>query len=210
MTCSDLDAVASAAVAPGAGISAAAGTGVPGCGSPDHNRTRPLRYRPAPQPSLRFWRGKCYDLMHLETVAFKILLYISVNQCCGSMTFWYGSGSAGPCLWLKDPDPAIFVIDLQDANKKLKSFSAYFFLKVHLHHFKDKKSKRCHTTAGIMVLFTIFAWRWKDLEPDPYLWLTDPDPGGPNTYGSGSPTLVSTIGIQIDYKRKRYTNISGT
>ncbi len=33
-----------------------------------------------------------------------------------------------------DPDPAIFVIDLQDANKKLqylkKSFSAYYFLKV--------------------------------------------------------------------------------
>ncbi len=24
-----------------------------------------------------------------------------------------------PCLWLLDPDPAIFVIDLQDANKKL-------------------------------------------------------------------------------------------
>jgi hypothetical protein len=23
------------------------------------------------------------------------------RQCCGSMTFWYGSGSADPCLWLK-------------------------------------------------------------------------------------------------------------
>ncbi len=33
-----------------------------------------------------------------------------------------------------DPYPAIIVIDLQDANKKLieKSFSAYYFLKVHL------------------------------------------------------------------------------
>jgi hypothetical protein len=43
-----------------------------------------------------------------------------------------------------DPDPAIFVIDLQDANKKkkiFKSFFAYYFLKVHLHHFKDKKSQ---------------------------------------------------------------------
>jgi hypothetical protein len=30
-----------------------------------------------------------------------------------------------------DPDPAIFVIDLQDANKKLifKKFSAYYFVK---------------------------------------------------------------------------------
>jgi hypothetical protein len=34
-----------------------------------------------------------------------------------------------------DPDPAIFVINLQDANKKLiflESFSAYYFFKVHL------------------------------------------------------------------------------
>jgi hypothetical protein len=43
-----------------------------------------------------------------------------------------------------DPDPAIFVIDLQDANKKLilkKSFAAYHFLNVNLHHY-SKKSKR--------------------------------------------------------------------
>ena len=28
------------------------------------------------------------------------------KQCCGSMTFWggSGSGSANPCLWLMDPD----------------------------------------------------------------------------------------------------------
>ena len=47
---------------------------------------------------------------------------LNVYQCCGSMTFWYGSGSADPCLWLMDPEsdpnPAIFIIDLQDANKK--------------------------------------------------------------------------------------------
>ncbi len=53
--------------------------------------------------------------------------------CCGSMSFYCGSGSgsgsADPCMWLLDPDPAIFVTDLQDANKKLmwsKSFSAYY------------------------------------------------------------------------------------
>jgi hypothetical protein len=39
-----------------------------------------------------------------------------------------------------DPDPAIFVINLQDANKKL--FSAYYFLKVHLHHFSKIKSQK--------------------------------------------------------------------
>ncbi len=32
--------------------------------------------------------------------------------------FWCGSrsGYADPCLWIMDPDPAIFFIDLQDAN----------------------------------------------------------------------------------------------
>jgi hypothetical protein len=43
-----------------------------------------------------------------------------------------------------DPDPAIFVTDLQDANKKLikKKNSAYYFLKVHLHHFSKIKSQK--------------------------------------------------------------------
>jgi hypothetical protein len=48
----------------------------------------------------------------------------------------------GPDLY---QDPAIFVIDLQDANKKLilfKGFSAYYFLKVHLHHFSKIKSQK--------------------------------------------------------------------
>jgi hypothetical protein len=43
-----------------------------------------------------------------------------------------------------DPDPAIFVIDLQDASQKLifnTIFSAYYFLKVHLHHFSKIKSE---------------------------------------------------------------------
>jgi hypothetical protein len=45
----------------------------------------------------------------------------------------------------QDLDPALFVIDLQDANKKLmykKSFSADYFLKVHLHHFTKIKSPK--------------------------------------------------------------------
>jgi hypothetical protein len=61
-------------------------------------------------------------------------------QCSGSMTFWCGSGSgsADPCLWLMDPDPTIFVIDLQDAT----IFSACYFLKVHLHYFSKIKSQK--------------------------------------------------------------------
>ncbi len=60
---------------------------------------------------------------------FITILILRRNQCCGFRTFWCwsgsGSGSADPCLWLmdpdpdSDPDPSIFVIGLQDANKKL-------------------------------------------------------------------------------------------
>jgi hypothetical protein len=57
-------------------------------------------------------------------------------QCCGSMTFWCGSGSgsgsADPSLWLMYPDPdmdpSIFIIDLQDANKKF--FLIFIFLHI--------------------------------------------------------------------------------
>jgi hypothetical protein len=43
-----------------------------------------------------------------------------------------------------DPNPAIFVSDLQDANKNLflYNFSAYYFFKVHLHHFSKIKSQK--------------------------------------------------------------------
>ncbi len=57
-------------------------------------------------------------------------------------------------------DPAIFVIDLQETNKKL-SISKFFdryFLKVHLNHFSKLKShKKSQETVGIKVFHTIFA-----------------------------------------------------
>ncbi len=60
--------------------------------------------------------------------------------------FGGGSGSADPCLWLMDPDPAIFVIDLQDASKKQIFWHNFFCLLLFEATFtsfsKDKKSKR--------------------------------------------------------------------
>jgi hypothetical protein len=47
-----------------------------------------------------------------------------------------------------DPDPAIFVIDLQDANKKL--------LKVHLHHFSKIKSPKEVTKQSESRFFLLF------------------------------------------------------
>jgi hypothetical protein len=54
-----------------------------------------------------------------------------------------------------DPDPAIFIIDLQDANKNL--FKQKFLLITFTSFFKDKESKRSHKTVGIKVFLTVFA-----------------------------------------------------
>jgi hypothetical protein len=60
-----------------------------------------------------------------------------------------------------DADPSIFIIDLQDTNKKnnfLQSISAYYFLKVILHHFsKIKIVKKKSQNNKIKVFLTILA-----------------------------------------------------
>jgi hypothetical protein len=58
----------------------------------------------------------CYLKIFLSPIQ---ILNISAKQCSRFMTFWYGSGSADPCLFIIDPDSAIFVIDPQEGNKKL-------------------------------------------------------------------------------------------
>jgi hypothetical protein len=58
-----------------------------------------------------------------------------------------------------DPDPSIFIIDLQDANKKRikkKSFSAKYFLKVLLHHFSKIKSQKEVTKLKKSRFFLLF------------------------------------------------------
>jgi hypothetical protein len=71
-----------------------------------------------------------------------------------------------------DPDPANFVIDLQDASKKKifnTIFSAYYFLKEHLLHFskiKSQKESQYSRNQG-------------------FSYYPDPDVGGPKTCGSG-------------------------
>jgi hypothetical protein len=47
-----------------------------------------------------------------------------------------------------DPDPAIFVIDLQDANKKNLFSCLLLFEGTLTSFFKDKKSERNHKTVG--------------------------------------------------------------
>jgi hypothetical protein len=57
-----------------------------------------------------------------------------------------------------DLAPAIFVIDLQEANKKqfFPIFSAYYVLKVHLHHFSKIKRHKEVTKQQESRFFLLF------------------------------------------------------
>ncbi len=76
------------------------------------------------------------------------------------MTFWGGSGSADPCIWLMDPDPAIFVIDLQDASKKLIFWHNFFCLLLFegTYNFSKIKSQNEPQNSRNKGFLTIFAW----------------------------------------------------
>ncbi len=57
-----------------------------------------------------------------------------------------------------NPDPAIFVIGLQDANKKLIKKVVYLLFAGTLTSFlKDKKSKTSDKTVGIKIFLTFFS-----------------------------------------------------
>jgi len=77
-------------------------------------------------------------------------------------------------------------------NKFFQIFFAYYFLKVRSSVFIDIKSKRSYNIVEIKVFLLFFSCLWKDPDADPYKIMTDMDPGGPKTYGSGSTTLVAT------------------
>jgi hypothetical protein len=134
-----------------------------------------------------FSKGARICFPHHKTFYFrKLKLWFLVVTVLRIVTIWYGSGSSDPFLWLTDPDPALFVSNLQDANKKL--FCLLLFKGTFASFFTNKRSLRSHKTVEIKVFLTIFAWWWDN--PDPHIWLTDPDPGGPKTCGSG--TLLCT------------------
>jgi hypothetical protein len=71
-----------------------------------------------------FWKVRCSDFRFSPSCYNDFPPRVTSSeryyfyQCCGSVTYWPGSGSVDLCLWLMDPDPTTIVIDLQDANKK--------------------------------------------------------------------------------------------
>ncbi len=133
--------------------------------------------------------------------------YLSLWQCCGSMTIWGGSGSADPCLRLMDPDPAILVIDLQDANLFFYTiFSAYYFWSyIYVHHLSKIKSQKEIQNSRNQGFSYYFCMMIEGPDPDPYLRLVDPDPGRPKTCGSGSGSATLVCGKLSIYAPMSYT-----
>jgi hypothetical protein len=65
-----------------------------------------------------FFAFDCPYMAEITPGAVEYHLNFTSSQCCGSVTFWYGSGSADPylCLTDPDPDPTIFVRGLQGGS----------------------------------------------------------------------------------------------
>ncbi len=74
------------------------------------------------------------------------------------MTFWCGSESADPCLWLWIRILLFSSLTFKTPTKRwfFFSFSASYFLKVHLHHFLKIKSQKSHKTEDIKVFLSIW------------------------------------------------------
>ncbi len=113
------------------------------------------------------------------------------NQCCGSVTFWYGSGSGRPY-----PSLTVSVIGsslvrewLTRCQKTKVFFSSFFvehFLKVKK---SKKKSQRSRKEIKVLNFFFLL------MEGSGSVQIIT-DPRGPKryrSYGSGSTTLASTL-----------------
>ncbi len=87
---------------------------------------------PCSAPWTRPQSGPCPPAARRPKIQF---LDVQFYQCCGSMTFWCGSGS-GFCYFRHWPSKCQQKINLK------KSFSAYYFLKLHVHYFSKIKSQK--------------------------------------------------------------------
>ncbi len=106
----------------------------------------------------------------------------------GSVPLTNGSGSDSFLQWIY-------------GCKKIIFFSYFFLLTCPQPHYLQSQKLNFLPKFCVKILFfehrfnslNTFMRTVKDPEPDLYLWLMDPDTGGPTTYGSGSPTLVFCI-----------------
>ncbi len=98
-----------------------------------------------------------------------------------------------------NPDPAIFIVDLQDAKKtslkKVFLLITYLLFEgtVHLHHFSDKKVQKKPQNSmnqGFSYNFCL-AIEGSGSGSIPCLTNGSPDPGGPKKCGSGGTLSLS-------------------
>ncbi len=123
-------------------------------------------------------RHRCIRTVTEEMENYTYPRYVNhtpTGQCCGSMTFWCGSGymfltnRSGSCYFRHWPSR-------RQQKTNLNKFSAYYFLKVHLHHFsKIKVPKKSQNSRN---------------QNFPYYFCLMPEGSGsgsiPLTNGSGS------------------------
>ncbi len=119
---------------------------------------------PSSQPS---WTKQAPHRIFAEDITVMISSMETKNQCCGSVTFWYGSGS-GSCYFRQWPTRW---------QQKIHFFLR-FFANYSEATFTSKVIKKSQNRRN-QGFRTIFAWWWKDPDPDPNLVLMDPDLGGP-------------------------------
>jgi hypothetical protein len=89
-----------------------------------------------------------------------------------------------------DPDPAIFVCDLQQ-NLVFSKFFAYYFLKVHLHHFSKTTSQ--NSTVGII----FFSYYFRLMIEGSGSGSGSGSVSLTNGSGSGRPTNIWILRIRI-------------
>ncbi len=161
-----------------------------------------------------FKEAKVRILLYL---LFKYFPWNGLKQCWGTVTFWSGSGSV-PLTYGSGSDS--FLHWFYGCKKK-----SYFFLLTcpQAHHVQSEKLTFFLKFCGKMLFSRHYfsplnTFMREGRDPDPYLWLIDPDQRGPKTCGSnsgsGSPTLVEvltwTTSIPLSWSSTPHTTDSTT
>ncbi len=119
---------------------------------------------------------------------------LSQKQCCRSVTFWYGSGSADPTSD-KLIQVQLRILPFSSVTFKMATKNIYFFLRFLLITFwsyiyiifqRLKVTKKSQNSRN-QCFSSYFGLMIKGSESGSmilYLWVMDPDQGGPKTYGS--------------------------
>ncbi len=97
----------------------------------------------------------------------------NAKQCSGSMTFWCGSGS---CYFRHWPSRH----QLKNYLKKKFFWLLLFEGTFTVHNYSKKKSPKEVTNSRNQGFSYYYCLMTEESDPDPYLWLVDPDPGSPS------------------------------